>query len=680
MSGVSLVALVGPEQKMAQAPSAQAWVRLWMASAQLGQADLVQAGCWHDGVVRVPPDSPHVCLAAGRVAESHGALSQALQAYEAAQRLRPQDPLAAIWRAHVLARLGRYAQADALFALVGQTYAWPARVTRMGVDWWAGLDQGRTLVQAWPLDGDWLVPAPSRVGTVVLVSCDGAYWLRYGADLLRSWAALLQKQGGGLGVGPDAAAGRVPLCLHVQLLNADAAVQAQVAALARQVGAVSVCHVQVALPSLPSFGPQSQRMAEHRTWFAAARLLCLPAWLERVDEGVVVTDLDVQWHADPREVWALMGHASAGAVRFDSRQRVLWEEWYMTLAAFRATPQGKSVASDVARYVAHFLHQGDGVWGLDQAALWSVFAKHGGPLGLEGARPGSAVVALPPSAVRWRGGPAHALALLSTGVASQAVEAGPRLYYTRNFEDVMLQRVFADVAQGCYVDVGASAPVWDSNTYALYRLGWRGLAVEPLDYAALWRSERPDDVFVQAAAGDVEGELTLHVYNQAQQISTASPETRALWAQRQIRPDAQRTVPVHRLSALWDRHFPAGREVHVLSVDVEGMERQVLLGLDWARHRPWLVLVEAVVPGVSEPTHKAWEDVLLAAQYAPVYFDGVNRFYLAQERMHLRDRLQLPPNVWDNFVSAQQKRLELQVQALQAQVQALQAQLTLRGA
>ena len=672
------------EQARVLAPSAQAWVHLWTASVHLGQAQLRQAGCMQGETLRLPADVPQLWLAVGRYAEAQGDWAQALRAYEQAQRLRPQDRLAAIWRAHVLARLGRLSEADALFESVGVHCAWPARVTRMGTAWWETLlnaPSPETLVPA--SAGEWCVPAPLQVGTAVLVSCDGTYWERYGAGLLESWSGQAQAAADDW----TADAQNTPqVWLHVQLLNASATVVADARDRALAVGGVSVCHASVTLPPLPTFGPQTQRMAEHRTWFAAARLQCLPWWLARAKTGVVVTDLDVQWHADPRTVWAQMGSASAGAVRFDPRQRVLWEEWYMTLAAFRADASGRAVASDVARYVTHFLQQEQGLWGLDQAALWSAFARHGGPIGLQTASR-EVVAALPASLVRWPGGPAHAQAILSTGVASQQSRApvqptparaaeGPRLCYTRNFEDVMLQRVFADVAQGTYVDVGASAPVWDSNTYALYRKGWRGLAIEPLDYGVMWQRERPDDVWVQAAAGQAEGELTLHVYGQAQQISTASPQMQALWAQRQIQPDAQRTVPVHRLSTLWDRHLAVGRDVHVLSVDVEGMERQVLLGLDWTRHRPWLVLMEAVLPGVPEPTHAGWEDVLLAASYVPVYFDGVNRFYLAQERMVLRDRLRLPPNVWDNFVSARQQQLEQQVQVLQAKLLQCQARWT----
>ena len=55
-----------------------------------------------------------------------------------------------------------------------------------------------------------------------------------------------------------------------------------------------------------------------------------------------------------------------------------------------------------------------------------------------------------------------------------------RICYTRNFEDVILQRVFENMPEGCYVDVGASAPVIDSNTYALYTRGWRGICIDPM--------------------------------------------------------------------------------------------------------------------------------------------------------------------------------------------------------
>ena len=236
--------------------------------------------------------------------------------------------------------------------------------------------------------------------------------------------------------------------------------------------------------------------------------------------------------------------------------------------------------------------------------------------------------------------------------------------YTRNFEDVILQRVFSDVTQGCYVDVGASTPIVDSNTYALYTKGWRGICVDPMQYVN-WPGIRPDDIFVNAALGAAPGETEFYIYESSPQISTASPEIKTHWSIRGgMDPRHSVKVPVRTLNDVLAEHL-ADRVLHLMSIDVEGMEKEVLEGLDLQRYRPWLMVLEAVTPGTPEPNHESWEPILLANDYHLVYFDGVNRFYLAQEHLDLEDRFSLPPNVWDNFVSFQQQQLEQRIQELE---------------
>ena len=52
--------------------------------------------------------------------------------------------------------------------------------------------------------------------------------------------------------------------------------------------------------------------------------------------------------------------------------------------------------------------------------------------------------------------------------------------YAQNGEDVVLDRAFAGIRDGFYVDAGASHPVMDSVTKHFYDLGWSGVNVEPL--------------------------------------------------------------------------------------------------------------------------------------------------------------------------------------------------------
>jgi FkbM family methyltransferase len=244
--------------------------------------------------------------------------------------------------------------------------------------------------------------------------------------------------------------------------------------------------------------------------------------------------------------------------------------------------------------------------------------------------------------------------------------------YARNFEDVILQRVFAAVPDGCFLDVGASLPVNDNNTYALYQKGWRGVAMEPLPYQTYWQDARPEDVFLNAAVGDKSGTLTLQVFDEMQQISTGLSETVAYWALNGTKPSRSVEVPMLTLDQVIAEYLP-DLPLHLLCIDVEGMELQVLKGLNLRKHRPWVVVVEATVPGSQLPTHQHWEPMLLEAGYLMSYFDGLNRFYLAQERHSLQGLFALPPNIWDGFVTASQLEMQAEIARLKEQLARLQS-------
>jgi FkbM family methyltransferase len=249
--------------------------------------------------------------------------------------------------------------------------------------------------------------------------------------------------------------------------------------------------------------------------------------------------------------------------------------------------------------------------------------------------------------------------------------------YTRNFEDVILQRVFADIGEGCYLDIGASDPVSDSNTYAMYTRGWRGIALEPLPFGPLWARDRPEDLFLNVAVGAQSGQVKLQIF-QDSQISSVMPATISHWQRGGRSPVTHMLVPCVTLNDVLGEHL-AERELHLVSIDVEGMEHEVLKGLDLKRYRPWVMVLEAVLPGSPEHAHHEWEPLLRESGYAEVYFDGVNRFYLAEERAGLAPRFSLPPNVWDDFETAFQLALRKENKALKAELAALKARLAKAG-
>jgi len=80
------------------------------------------------------------------------------------------------------------------------------------------------------------------------------------------------------------------------------------------------------------------------------------------------------------------------------------------------------------------------------------------------------------------------------------------------------------------------------------------------------------------------------------------------------------------------------------------LEQQVLESWGDSPVRPWIVVVEAVVPGTPVPSHESWDRLVTAKGYKAVYFDGLNRYYLSDEHKDLAGRFNAGPNVFDEFV------------------------------
>jgi FkbM family methyltransferase len=218
--------------------------------------------------------------------------------------------------------------------------------------------------------------------------------------------------------------------------------------------------------------------------------------------------------------------------------------------------------------------------------------------------------------------------------------------YAQNREDVLLWRALHDLPAGFYIDVGAEDPTKDSVTRAFYERGWRGINIEPVQcHFDKLRDQRPRDLTLQVALGDQVGWITLYEIPDTG-LSTLVKEV-AFRHHLQGLSYVERRVPITTLSTLWE-DFVKG-DVHFLKIDVEGYEAEVLSGIALARYRPWIILLEATEPRSFEETWYQWEDRILESQYEFVHFDGLNRWYLAAERSHLKNRFDAPPNVFDRF-------------------------------
>ena len=176
-------------------------------------------------------------------------------------------------------------------------------------------------------------------------------------------------------------------------------------------------------------------------------------------------------------------------------------------------------------------------------------------------------------------------------------------------EDVVLRNLmrtrangFKDPQRGFYIDVGAYHPTHFSNTYLFYLRGWRGINIDaqPGSMAA-FRRARPRDINLEVAIGGAGQELAYHVVPTGPAMNSFSPQ---FLENIGVDPNAsqQMRMKLEPLSSVLRTHLPPGQGVDFLTVDVEGLEMDVLSSLDWDAVRPFVVLVEELWEANGSPS------------------------------------------------------------------------------
>lgn len=240
--------------------------------------------------------------------------------------------------------------------------------------------------------------------------------------------------------------------------------------------------------------------------------------------------------------------------------------------------------------------------------------------------------------------------------------------YSQNFEDVILNRVFDGRARGFYIDLGAMDPVYDSVTKAFYDRGWFGINIEPNGYFhAKLVDSRPRDLNLNVAVGDKEETRSFYVFEK-EGISTFSEDFRNRSLERGYScKDAPCRVTT--LASICEEHVKC--PIDFLKIDAEGWEGPILHGANWNLFRPTVLVLEAIEPFLHAPSWESWEPFLLTqCGYTFAYFDGLNRFYLAQESEELTRHFARPPGILDGFqmhatVEAERRASEAQAEILQ---------------
>ncbi len=168
-----------------------------------------------------------------------------------------------------------------------------------------------------------------------------------------------------------------------------------------------------------------------------------------------------------------------------------------------------------------------------------------------------------------------------------------KLTYSQAGEDIILCNLFQNKNNGTYLDIGCHHPFRNSNTYLLYKMGWRGICVDPAPKVGnLFSIWRPKDIFINIAIADQKGCSQLYVFNDQALNSLSEDQVKNYDKFEDFKLIKEITVPTTTLEEVYKAHKLELFDLDILSVDVEGFDYKVLKSNDWVSLRPKVVVFE----------------------------------------------------------------------------------------
>ncbi|HTD98543.1 MAG TPA: FkbM family methyltransferase [Mucilaginibacter sp.] len=168
--------------------------------------------------------------------------------------------------------------------------------------------------------------------------------------------------------------------------------------------------------------------------------------------------------------------------------------------------------------------------------------------------------------------------------------------YSQEGEDMVLRSFFEGKKhyKGYYIDVGAHHPYRFSNTLFFYNKGWKGINIEPTPGAIKsFNFFRRRDINLNIGISSKRDKLTFYCFNEPalNGFSKELSEERSR-SSKVYKIIEEKEIETYPLAEVLDKHLPQGQKIDFFSIDVEGLDLQVLKSNNWDKYKPAYILVE----------------------------------------------------------------------------------------
>ncbi len=217
----------------------------------------------------------------------------------------------------------------------------------------------------------------------------------------------------------------------------------------------------------------------------------------------------------------------------------------------------------------------------------------------------------------------------------------PNTSYSQCGEDVVMNHLinWLGLSEITYLDIGTNDPKKFNNTYFFYRKSNYGVLVEPSpELCKKIIKARPNDVCINAGVG-ISVDKEMKYYQMIPNtLSTTCADKADEYVSMGVKLEKVISVPLVNINDLIFENF--GGPPVILSVDVEGLDAEIIKSIDLTKYRPTIVCAETITYSNANQEIKLDEitDYLKSNEYL-VYADTyINTIFVDRRIWDARPR------------------------------------------
>lgn len=167
--------------------------------------------------------------------------------------------------------------------------------------------------------------------------------------------------------------------------------------------------------------------------------------------------------------------------------------------------------------------------------------------------------------------------------------------YSQSGEDIIIDFIFDTLTykERKYLDIGAHHPSYLSNTYLFYLKGFNGVCVEPdPTLFKVIKKERPNDKCLQVGIDNKNNKKAKFYIMDPPTLNTFSEKEVEVYKEYYpwSKVVKEVKVPLVNIKDIIAKYFKKGLDI--LSVDTEGLDLEIIKGIDLEVCRPKVICVE----------------------------------------------------------------------------------------